>query len=89
VGVRHLGGHEQFEIVIVVLDRIAKLDLLNATVCDELLLEEQRVDRRINLLLDVLNEDGLSIAYAASYITEEGVFLSLHEEPENRIVFLL
>lgn len=71
MGVSHLGCHEQSEAIIVVLNRIAQLNLLDTTVSDELLFEEEGVNGGIDRFLDVLDEHGLTIAYAAADLTEE------------------
>lgn len=86
VGVSHLGCHVQSVAVIVVLDRIAQLDLLDTTVSNELLFEEDRVNGGIDIFLNVLDEHGLTIAYAAADLTEEVGGL---EEAVGRVVLSL
>lgn len=83
MGVSHFGCHIQSVAVIVVLDGIAKFDLLDATVSNELLFEEKGVDRGIDLLFDVFDKHWLTIAYTATDFTEEVGGL---EEAVSRVV---
>jgi hypothetical protein len=59
--VRHLRRHEQVEVLIEVDSRITKPDFGQSSVNRELLLQENRVDGRINVLLDVLHEYRLTV----------------------------
>ena len=57
----HLRRHEQVEVLIEVDSRITKPDFRQSSVNRELLLQENRVDGRINVLLDVLHEYRLTV----------------------------
>jgi len=71
VGIRHLGGHEQSEIVIVVLGSLTQLDLLNTTIAHKLRVHQNWVKTRINSLLDILHKDWVAIVHCSRYFSEE------------------
>jgi len=62
VGISQLSGHVQFEVIIVVLDGITQLNLHDTSICQVLLLEEDRLDCGVDVLLNVFNQHRLSIA---------------------------
>jgi hypothetical protein len=67
----HLGSHVQSEEVIIILGGVTKLNLFNTTVGDVLLLQKDGINGGIDLLLNVLNQDGPSISYTTTDFSEE------------------
>jgi len=78
--VGHLGCHEESEVIIVVNIRITKSHLLDAATSVECLLQQNWIDGWIDVFLNILYQNGTTVADASADLTEEVVLPELHQQ---------
>ena len=76
----HLGRHEEFEMVIEIDVAVSDSDLHDSSLRDVLLLEQDRVNRWIDRLLDVLHEQWLASPDRCCDISQESLSAELEQQ---------
>ena len=82
----HFGRHEEFEMVIKIDVAVSDSDLHDSSLCDVLLLEQNRVNPWIYRLFDVLHEQWLASPDRCRDISQESWSAEL--EQQQIVVFL-
>ena len=69
--IRHLSGHVELELVVVVVNGVTKPNLLETTLADVLRVHEQWVNRGVNCLLNVLDKHRVSVVDGCDHSSEQ------------------
>lgn len=68
--IRHLSGHVELELVVVVVYRVTKTNLLETALTRVLRVHQQWVDRRVNRLLNILDKHRVSVVDGCNHSSE-------------------